>query len=201
MNKQPAEWCEDQTAHDYLFKLKDSVVTGTLLILLLCFAFATHRPQTKANKINLIFHTLHNMQDRHGDGQLLQTSVFEDMKGVIVNCLSALSTAPWCIIMVRASIISQTQQKGSVGFLENDVKLFCMLLFARCLLWCQGSGVIGGNLLSAWNLCLNVYAAAAQYHWAITDHASWEYAGGVTFISTVADEARSLVSCRQSLGW
>ncbi len=166
MNKQPAEWCEDQTAHDYLSKLKDSVVTGTLLILLLCFA--THRPQTKANKINLIFHTLHNMQYRHRDVQLLQTSVFEDMKGVIVNCMSALSTAPWCIIMVRASIISQTQQKGSVGFLENDVKLFCMLLFARCLLWCQGSGVIGGNLLSAWNLCLNVYAAAAQYHWAIT---------------------------------
>ena len=195
MNKQLAEWCKDQTAHDYLFKLKDSVVTGTLLIRLLCFAFATHRPQTKANKINLIFHTLHNMQDRHGYVQLLQTSVFEDIEGVIVYCISALS------IIVRASIISQTQQKGSVGFLENDVKLFCMLLFARCLLWCQGSGVIGGNLLSTWNLCLNVYAAAAQYHWAITDHASWEYAGGVTFISTVADEARSLVSCRQSLGW
>ena len=114
------------------------------------------------------------------------------MKDVIVFCMSAFSTAPWYVIMLRAAIISQTQQKGSVGFLENDVKLFCMLLFARCLLWCQGSGVIGGNLLSAWNLCLNVYAAAAQYHW---DHhwsrklgICWS-ARGVTFIST--DEAES----------
>ena len=47
--------------------------------------------------------------------------------------------------MLGASIISQTLQKGSVGFLENDVKLFCMLLFARCLLWCQSSRVIAGE--------------------------------------------------------
>ena len=58
-------------------KLKDFVVTWTLLIWfviqLLCFAFATHRPQTKANKINLIFHTLHNMQEQSGEVQLLLT--------------------------------------------------------------------------------------------------------------------------------
>ena len=71
------------------------------------------RLQTEANKINLIFHTHLNMQDQM-----------------------------WCSTLIMgATIISQTLQKGCVGF-QNNVKLFCMLLFAPSLVvqaGCQGS--------------------------------------------------------------
>ena len=65
MNKQLTEAGIKRLMIVFFSYLKNFVVTMILLIgfQLLYFAFATHRLQTRANKINLIFHTLHVMQD------------------------------------------------------------------------------------------------------------------------------------------
>ena len=65
MNKQLTEAGIKRLMIVFFSNLKDFVVNMILLIgfQLLYFAFATQRLQTRAKKINLIFHTLHVIQD------------------------------------------------------------------------------------------------------------------------------------------
>ena len=61
--------------------------------------------------------------------------ILKDTKCSFVTVLSSprdLSVAPWNIIIVGPAqlLVKLCKKEGSVGFLRNDVKLFCMLLFA-----------------------------------------------------------------------